>query len=68
MRQLRVTRSSSSNGLEARADGLLRAAAPPALADEGARGVAQDAVQHQRAGVVGAVVVEDLQRLPVGAH
>ncbi len=66
-RQLGVARS-NSNGLEARADGLLHAAAPPALADEGARRVAQDAVQHQRARVVGAVIVEDLQRLLVGGH
>ena len=67
LRQLSVARS-SSNGLEARADGLLRAAVPPACADKCASRVTQDAVQHQRAGVVDAVEVEDLQRLPVGAH
>ena len=67
LRQLGVSRG-SCDGPEARADGLLRAAAPPALADKGARWVAQDAVQHQRARVVVAVMVEHMQRLPVRAH
>ncbi len=69
VRQLKVTRSTaSSNGLEARADGLLRVAVPPALADECASRVTQDAVQHQRARAMDTVVMEDLQRLPVGSH